>query len=82
MVGRTTAAYISAGVAAFHIEDQVVNKRCGNLKNKELVDEATLVSRIRAASNMRAQLSRDVIMIARTDALASHCYDVGARCGA
>jgi 2-methylisocitrate lyase-like PEP mutase family enzyme len=76
MVGRTTAAYISANVAAFHLEDQVVNKRCGHLKNKELVDLPTYVSRIRAAATMRAQLSRDIVIIARTDALASQGYDV------
>jgi 2-methylisocitrate lyase-like PEP mutase family enzyme len=75
MVGRTTAAYISAGVAGFHLEDQVVNKRCGHLKNKELVDEATYVSRIQAAATMRTQLSRDIVIIARTDALASLGYD-------
>ncbi|CZS95421.1 hypothetical protein WAI453_011359 [Rhynchosporium graminicola] len=76
MVGRTTAAYISAGVAALHLEDQVTNKRCGHLKNKELVDETTFVSRITAAANMRAQLGRDIVIIARTDALASSGYDV------
>ena len=75
MVGRTTAAYISAGVAAFHLEDQVVNKRCGHLKNKELVSLETYISRIRAASTMRTQLARDIIIIARTDALASLGYD-------
>lgn len=74
MVGRTTAAYINGNVAAFHLEDQVVNKRCGHLKNKELVDAATYVSRIRAAANMRTQLSRDIVIIARTDALASLGY--------
>lgn len=76
MVGRTTAAYINAGVAAFHLEDQVVNKRCGHLRNKELVDEDTYVSRIRAAAAMREQLGRDIIIIARTDALAGSGYDV------
>ncbi|KAL5314734.1 hypothetical protein ACEPPN_017380 [Leptodophora sp. 'Broadleaf-Isolate-01'] len=75
MVGRTTAAYITAGIAALHLEDQVVNKRCGHLKNKELVDESTFISRITAAANMRAQLGRDVVIIARTDALASLGYD-------
>jgi 2-methylisocitrate lyase-like PEP mutase family enzyme len=75
MVGRLTAAYIAAGVAAFHLEDQVVNKRCGHLKNKELVSLETYISRIRAASTMRSQLGRDVIIIARTDALASLGYD-------
>ena len=75
MVGRTTAAYIAAGVGAFHLEDQVVNKRCGHLKNKELVSTETYVARIRAASTMRSQLGRDIVIIARTDALASLGYE-------
>lgn len=75
MVGRTTAAYIRGGVAAFHLEDQVVTKRCGHLKNKELVDEDVYLARIRAASNMRKQLNSDIIIIARTDALAGLGYD-------
>jgi len=76
MVGRTTAAYINANVAAFHLEDQVVTKRCGHLKNKELVSEDEFISRIRAASTTRQNLGRDIIIIARTDALASHGYEV------
>lgn len=75
MVGRTTEQYMQAGVAAFHLEDQVVNKRCGHLKNKEIVDEDTFISRIRAAANMRAQLPGDIVIIARTDALQSLGYD-------
>lgn len=75
MVGRTTAAYISAGVAAFHLEDQIQTKRCGHLANKELVDIPTWTSRIRAAAAVRSQSGRDIIIIARTDALASHGYD-------
>jgi 2-methylisocitrate lyase-like PEP mutase family enzyme len=71
MVGRTTAAYINAGIAPLHLEDQVAEKRCGHLQNKELVDEETFTSRIRAASTMRTQLGRDIVIIARTDALAS-----------
>ena len=50
MVGRTVEQYMQAGVAALHLEDQVVNKRCGHLKNKEVVDEETFVSRIRATA--------------------------------
>ncbi|TVY65527.1 Carboxyvinyl-carboxyphosphonate phosphorylmutase, partial [Lachnellula suecica] len=72
MVGRTTAAYINAGVAALHLEDQVQTKRCGHLSNKELVDPATFTSRIRAAAATRTQLQRDIVIIARTDSLASH----------
>ncbi|KIW25230.1 uncharacterized protein PV07_08426 [Cladophialophora immunda] len=62
-VGRTVAAYIRAGVAAFHLEDQVVNKRCGHLAGKQLVSKDEYLTRIRAAS--------DIVIIARTDALQS-----------
>ena len=75
MVGRTTAQYMQAGVAAFHLEDQVQTKRCGHLRNKELVDEDVFVSRIRAAVNMRAQTPGDIVIIARTDALQSLGYE-------
>jgi 2-methylisocitrate lyase-like PEP mutase family enzyme len=75
MVGRTTQQYIQAGVAAFHLEDQVVNKRCGHLRNKELVDEEVYLTHIRAAVNARAQSDSDILIIARTDALQSLGYD-------
>ncbi|RDL41555.1 Uncharacterized protein BP5553_01534 [Venustampulla echinocandica] len=75
MVGRTTHQYIQAGVAAFHLEDQVVNKRCGHLRNKEIVDEEVYLSRIRAAVNARAEADADIVIIARTDALQSLGFD-------
>lgn len=75
MVGRTTEQYIQAGVAAFHLEDQVVNKRCGHLRNKEIVDEDVYLSRIRAAVNARKKSGRDIVIIARTDALQLYGYD-------
>jgi 2-methylisocitrate lyase-like PEP mutase family enzyme len=71
MVGRTTAQYMQAGIAAFHLEDQVQTKRCGHLRNKELVDEEVYLSRIKAAVNMRGQTPGDIVIIARTDALQS-----------
>ncbi|OQV00282.1 hypothetical protein CLAIMM_05800 [Cladophialophora immunda] len=52
-VGRTVAAYIRAGVAAFHLEDQVVNKRCGHLAGKQLVSKDEYLTRIRAAVETR-----------------------------
>jgi 2-methylisocitrate lyase-like PEP mutase family enzyme len=76
MVGRTVAQYMAAGVAGFHLEDQVVNKRCGHLLNKELVSEEVYLSRIRAAVNMRNNLPGDIVIIARTDALQSLGFDV------
>lgn len=76
MVRRTVESYVAGGVAALHIEDQVLNKRCGHLTNKELVDEETFLSRIRAAAMAREELQRDIVIIARTDALAGLGYDV------
>ena len=69
MVGRTVQQYISAGVAAFHLEDQVVNKRCGHLAGKECVSREEYLSRIRAAVMKRKELGSDIVIIARTDAL-------------
>lgn len=80
MVARTIQAYITAGVAGLHIEDQVVNKRCGHLSGKEMVDDDTYFSRIRAAvlarEEMRQTTGGDIVIIARTDALQSLGYDV------
>ncbi|KAL2420040.1 2,3-dimethylmalate lyase [Exophiala dermatitidis] len=70
-VARTVSGYISAGVAAFHLEDQVVNKRCGHLAGKEIVSISDYLARIRAAVKVRAQLKSDIVIIARTDALQS-----------
>ncbi|TLD19345.1 Carboxyvinyl-carboxyphosphonate phosphorylmutase [Venturia nashicola] len=80
MVARTIRAYITAGVAGLHIEDQVVNNRCGHLGGKEMVDDETYFSRIRAAvlarEEMRQTAGGDIVIIARTDALQSLGYDV------
>ncbi|KAH7386093.1 Pyruvate/Phosphoenolpyruvate kinase-like domain-containing protein [Pyrenochaeta sp. MPI-SDFR-AT-0127] len=75
MVGRTVTQYIRAGVAGLHIEDQVVNKRCGHLKGKQLVGVQEYASRIRAAALAREQSSGDIVIIARTDALQGRGYD-------
>lgn len=37
-IARMVQTYDSCGVAGFHIEDQVANKRCGHLEGKEVVD--------------------------------------------
>ncbi|CAK7207388.1 hypothetical protein SEUCBS139899_010198 [Sporothrix eucalyptigena] len=72
-VSRTVRAYMSAGVAAMHLEDQPLNKRCGHLGSKELVEEDVYFRRLRAASEtrnaLRAQTGQDIIIIARTDSL-------------
>lgn len=70
-VSRTVERYILAGVAALHIEDQVLAKRCGHLSGKEIVDIDTFISRIRAAVDTRKRLGSDLVVIARTDALSA-----------
>lgn len=75
MVGRTVTSYIRAGVAGLHLEDQVVNKRCGHLKGKQLVDIEEYASRMRAAVKAREQSGGDIVIIARTDALQGYGYD-------
>lgn len=75
MVARTVTAYIRAGISGLHLEDQVLTKRCGHLKGKQLVDLEEYVSRIRAAVMARNQSGGDIVIIARTDALAGEGYD-------
>jgi 2-methylisocitrate lyase-like PEP mutase family enzyme len=74
-VARTTREYIRAGIAGFHLEDQVVNKRCGHLAGKQVVDLKEYVSRIRAAVNARKEVGSDIVIIARSDALAVTGFD-------
>lgn len=75
MVARTTEQYSRAGVAGFHIEDQVQTKRCGHLGGKILVDRETFVTRIRAAVQARKRIGSDIVVIARTDALQKFGYE-------
>lgn len=63
---RTTVEYERAGAAAMHIEDQVFPKRCGHLDGKELISIDAMCQKVAAAAAHR--LSKDFILIARTDA--------------
>ncbi len=72
-VTRSVREYEARGVAAIHIEDQVAPKRCGHLDGKEVVSRREFVSKIRAA--VEARHSSDFIVIARTDARATHSLD-------
>jgi methylisocitrate lyase len=68
-IERTIKSLISAGAAGAHIEDQVGAKRCGHRPNKEIVSEAEMVNRIKAAVSARGEDS--FYLIARTDAVAN-----------
>lgn len=66
-ISRTVKEMIRAGAAAVHIEDQVAQKRCGHRPNKEIVTQAEMVDRIKAAAD--AKTDPDFVLMARTDAL-------------
>lgn len=68
-IARTVKTFIRAGAAAMHIEDQQAAKRCGHRPNKQIVDTAEMVDRIRACVDARTDDS--FVIMARTDALAN-----------
>ncbi len=72
-IARTTRSLIKFGAAAMHIEDQVGAKRCGHRPGKELVSQAEMVDRIKAAVDARTDPS--FVIMARTDALAVEGLD-------
>jgi len=67
-INRTVKEMIKAGVAAVHIEDQVMQKRCGHRPNKAIVSKDEMVDRVKAAAD--AKTDPDFVIMARTDALA------------
>jgi methylisocitrate lyase len=67
-VARTVRSVCRAGAAAIHIEDQVGAKRCGHRPGKELVPQAEMVDRVKAAVDARPDPA--FVIMARTDALA------------
>ena len=72
-VRRTIEDLESIGVAAVHMEDQVVAKRCGHRPNKQIVSTQEMVHRITTAVDARKDPS--FFIMARTDALATEGLD-------
>jgi 2-methylisocitrate lyase-like PEP mutase family enzyme len=73
-VKRTLRGYAAAGFACAMIEDQVAPKRCGHTRGKQVVDRAEATARVRAAVDAREE-GAPVLVMARTDARASHGLD-------
>jgi methylisocitrate lyase len=67
-IARATREIARSGAAGFHIEDQVMQKRCGQRPNKAVVSQDEMVDRIKAAVDARTDQS--FVIMARTDALA------------
>ncbi len=70
---RTVRDYEQAGVAAIHLEDQVIPKRCGHMSGKSVVPVEDMLAKLRAA--VAARTDPDFVLIARTDALALEGVD-------
>jgi methylisocitrate lyase len=66
-IARTVKEMTRAGAAGFHIEDQVMQKRCGHRPNKEIVSLAEMVDRVKASVDARTD--ENFFIMARTDAL-------------
>ena len=67
-IARCIREMTRAGVAGVHIEDQIMQKRCGHRPNKAIVSSAEMVDRVKAAVDARSDDS--LVIMARTDALA------------
>ena len=67
-VRRAIQLYERGGVAAVHLEDQVLPKRCGHLAGKQVISAQDMVAKIKAAVD--ARVDENFVVIARTDVLA------------
>lgn len=76
-VYRTVGEYERAGVSAIQLEDQAFPKRCGHLAGKEVIPAEEFVAKLRAAQEARTD--DDLLIIARTDALAPLGFDEALR---
>ena len=71
-VQRTTELYVNAGVAAAHIEDQVLPKRCGHIGGKALIPVNEMIGKLRMARAVADDCGNpDFVLIARTDGLSA-----------
>jgi methylisocitrate lyase len=68
-IARTVKLMERADVAAIHIEDQIVAKRCGHRPNKGIVSMQEMGDRIKSAVD--ARIDTDFVIMARTDAYAA-----------
>lgn len=70
---RTVRLLERAGANAIQLEDQTFPKRCGHLRDKNVVATMEMVGKIKAAVDARA--STETLIIARTDAVAVEGFD-------
>ena len=70
---KTISTFEEKELAGCHLEDQVEQKRCGHLDNKELVSKEEMVKKIKEA--VASRKDNNFLIIARTDANAVEGID-------
>ena len=63
---KTIEVFEGKGLAGCHLEDQISEKRCGHLDNKELVSTDEMIKKIK--QSVKARKDDNFLIIARTDA--------------
>ncbi len=63
---KTIEVFEAKGLAGCHLEDQVAEKRCGHLDNKELISLKEMVKKIEEC--VKSRKDKNFLIIARTDA--------------
>ena len=63
---ETVETFENFGISAIHLEDQIEQKRCGHLENKELVTKNDMVNKIKEC--VEAKKDKNFKIIARSDA--------------
>ena len=63
---KTIEEFEKKGLAGCHLEDQIAEKRCGHLDNKEIIPKEEMVKKIKECIESRKD--KNFLIIARTDA--------------
>ena len=63
---KTIETFENFGITAVHIEDQIEQKRCGHLENKELITKEKMIKKIKECVNSKKD--KNFKIVARSDA--------------
>jgi methylisocitrate lyase len=74
-VYRTVQEYIRAGAAGLFIEDQVLPKRCGHMRGKQVISRQEMLGKLQAAMDARDERDPDFVIMCRTDAIAVNGFE-------
>jgi 2-methylisocitrate lyase-like PEP mutase family enzyme len=72
-VRHTVRVLERAGADAIQLEDQTTPKKCGHFENKSVISTEEMAGKVKAAVDART--SSDLLIIARSDALAVEGFD-------